>query len=98
MKTLTEIRRLLDAHRDTLTSRFGVQRIAIFGSYARQEQTPLSDVDIAVELERPLGWEIVDLYDYLEEILHARVDLATIEALKRKPYLWACIEKDFVHA
>ncbi len=98
MKTLTEIRRLLDAHRDTLTSRFGVQRIAIFGSYARQEQTPLSDVDIAVDLERPLGWEIVDLYDYLEEILHARVDLVTIEALKRKPYLWACIEKDVVHA
>lgn len=82
MKTLTEIRRLLDAHRDTLTSRFGVQRIAIFGSYARQEQTPLSDVDIAVELERPLGWEIVDLHDYLEEILHARVDLVTIERSK----------------
>lgn len=98
MKTLTEIRRLLDAHRDTLASRFGVQRIALFGSYARQEQTPLSDVDIAVELDRPLGWEIVDLHDYLEEILNTRVDLATIEALKRKPYLWACIEKDFVHA
>lgn len=79
-------------------SRFGVRRIFIFGSYAREEQTSQSDVDIAVELERPLGWEIVDLHDYLEEILNTRVDLTTIEALKRKPYLWASIEKDFVYA
>ncbi len=79
-------------------SRFGVRRIFIFGSYAREEQTSQSDVDIAVELERPLGWEIVDLHDYLEEILNTRVDLTTIEALKRKPYLWAFIEKDFVYA
>lgn len=98
MKSLTDIRHILDNHRETLTSRFGVRRVAIFGSYARQDQTPLSDVDIAVELERPLGWEIVDLHDYLEEILNIRVDLVTIEALKRKPYLWACIEKDFIHA
>lgn len=53
-------------------SRFGVRRIFIFGSYAREEQTSQSDVDIAVELERPLGWEIVDLHDYLEEILNTR--------------------------
>lgn len=98
MKSLTNIRHALDNHRETLLSRFGVRRIIIFGSYAREEQTSLSDVDIAVELERPLGWEIVDLHDYLEEILNTRVDLVTIEALKRKPYLWACIEKDFVHA
>ncbi|MCS6938012.1 MAG: nucleotidyltransferase domain-containing protein, partial [Roseiflexus sp.] len=67
MRSLTDIRHILDNHRETLTSRFGVRRVAIFGSYARQDQTPLSDVDIAVELERPLGWEIVDLHDYLEE-------------------------------
>ncbi|WP_297064377.1 nucleotidyltransferase family protein [Thermococcus sp.] len=35
--------------------------IAISGSYARGEETELSDVDILIEFARPVGWEIVDL-------------------------------------
>ena len=96
MKTLTEIRRLLNENRKTLMQRFGVKRIAIFGSYARNEHTLLSDVDILVELKSPLGWEIVDLHDYLEQLLEVRVDLSTLGALQRKPYLWESVRKDVV--
>lgn len=84
-------------HKEELRTRFGVQRIAIFGSYAREEQTPLSDVDRLVELERPIGWEIVDLHAYLEDVLGIEVDLATIGALRRKPLLWRAVQEDLVY-
>ena len=74
----------------------GVKRIAIFGSYARREETPLSDVDILVEPERPIGWEIVDLHDFLEELLGIKVDLVTAGALRRKPMLWESVQEDLV--
>lgn len=97
MKTLSEIRRLLAQHKAELRSRFGVRRLAVFGSFARDEATPLSDVDILVELERPLGWEIVDLHDYLEEVLGVQVDLVTEGALQRKPRLWESIRRDLIY-
>ena len=41
-----------------------------------------SDVDLLVEFSEPVGWEFIDLYDYLEQILGMKVDLATPGALK----------------
>jgi predicted nucleotidyltransferase len=97
MKTLPDILRLLDEHKAELWERFGVRRLAIFGSYARGEATPVSDVDILVDLERPIGWEVVDLHDYLEALLGVRVDLVTEGALRRKPSLWEEVREDLIH-
>ena len=77
MRTLGERLSILARHKPELRARFGVRELAIFGSYARGEATPVSDVDILVALERPLGWEIVDLRDYLEALLGLPVDLLT---------------------
>ena len=96
-KTLDEIRAVLQEHKDILQTRFHVRRIGIFGSYARGEHTPQSDVDIFVELEHPVGWEIVDLQQYLEQILGIRVDLLTAGAARRKPRLWQYIEEDIIY-
>ncbi|RMG51411.1 MAG: nucleotidyltransferase [Acidobacteria bacterium] len=98
MKTLQQIQAILSQHKDELHARFGVRRIGIFGSYARAENTPVSDVDILVELERPIGWEIVDLHRYLEERLALKVDLVTAGAVRRKPLLWQSIQEDLVYA
>ncbi len=97
MRTLAEIRRLLAEHKGTLRERFGVRRLALFGSYARGDATPLSDVDILVVLERPIGWEIVDLQEDLETLLGMPVDLVTEGALRRKPRLWEQVQKDLIH-
>jgi len=51
-------------------------------------------VDILVEFDRPIGWEIVDLHDYLEDFLGIRVDLVTPGALKRKPSLWQSVKEE----
>lgn len=97
MRALPEIRRILREHKDTLRERFGVRSLAIFGSYARGEAKEGSDLDILVEFERPVGWEIADLHRYLEELLGMRVDLVTPGALKRKPLLWQAVQEDLTY-
>ena len=87
MRTPAQIQTILRAHRHTLRKTYGVRRIGIFGSRARGDNTPLSDVDILVELEAPVGGEIVDLHSFLEDVLAIRVDLVTQGAVARKPLL-----------
>ena len=96
MPTLEAIRTLIADHQDELRRRYGVRVVGIFGSYARGEAGPGSDVDLLVELERPVGWEIVDVKDYLESLLELPVDLVTRGALRRKPRLKELIEEDLV--
>ena len=76
------IKRLSD-HKDELRDRFGVTSIAIFGSTARDEARPDSDVDTLIEIERPAGFfEVSRVKFYLEELLDTKVDLATPGALR----------------
>jgi len=97
MKTLPDILRFLDEHKAELRERFGVRRLAIFGSYAHGEATPVSDVDILVDLKRSIVWEVMDLHDYPEAILGIRVDLVTEGALRRKPALWEEVQEDSIY-
>ena len=75
MKGVEEIRTILRAHQSEPKNRYHVEEIALFGSYARGEQTPSSDLDILVTLNAPLGWEFVDLCDHLAELLGTKVDV-----------------------
>jgi len=93
---LAEIEEILRAHKEELRQKFGVSSIAIFGSYARGEQTELSDVDILVEFEGPIGWEIVDLKDYLESLLGIQVDLITKNAAMSRRRFWNEIKDELV--
>ena len=95
--TLAEIQTALQSHWQTLYEADRVRRIGVSGSCARLEGTPLSDVDILVELEGPVGWEIVDLHRYLENSLGVDVDLVTQGAVVRKPLLWESIQEDLIH-
>ncbi|MDP2983054.1 MAG: nucleotidyltransferase family protein [Candidatus Latescibacter sp.] len=81
---MLEIESILKTHKDVLAARFHVKCIGVFGSYARNEETRGSDVDILVEFSEPVGWELFDLKDYLEEILEKPVDIVTKNALKRQ--------------
>ncbi len=67
--------------------RFGVESIAVFGSVARNEASPDSDVDLLVEFhpeERVGVFRFLELKEYLESILGSRVDLVTRDGLKRQ--------------
>ena len=63
--------------------RYQVQRASIFGSIARGEDTPESDIDILVELNDNLSLlDFVALKLELEEVLQKRVDLVEKKTLK----------------
>jgi len=95
MKTLEEIKNILALHQKELEEAFKVKRLAIFGSYARGEQTEASDLDILVEFREPVGFEFFRLARFLEEILQIKVDLVTPDAIKenRRKY----IEEDLTY-
>jgi len=80
------IKEILLAHRQELRKKYGVKEIGIFGSYARKENRKDSDIDILVEIEKPMGFfTFIKLERYLSELLGAKVDLVTKNALK--PYI-----------
>ena len=94
MKDRNQILTILRKHAPFLRERFKVKRIGVFGSYARGHEKGTSDVDILVDLHGPIGWEYVDLKEYLEKILEIDVDLVTVKALK--PQLREVILKEVV--
>jgi predicted nucleotidyltransferase len=81
MKSAEEIRAILKECLPEITKEYGVSSIGVFGSYARGEASPQSDIDIIVEFNRPIGWELVDLADFLESRLHHKVDLVIRRSL-----------------
>jgi len=64
---------------------FGVQSVAVFGSFCRNEMTEKSDVDILVDFFRPIGlFEFARLKIFLTEIMGREVDLITADALHKR--------------
>jgi len=82
MNTRQEIVETLKTHTPFLKEKFNIGTIGIFGSYARDEASETSDVDLLVSFTQPIGWEFIELHDFLEEILGKKVDLATVNSLK----------------
>lgn len=77
MSTKEEIIQALQENYPYLASEYGVKRIGLFGSYAKDRPTETSDVDIVVEFDRPIGFRFTALAEYLENLLGKRVDLLT---------------------
>lgn len=97
MKIIEEIKRIIKRHKAEIREKYGVIIVGIFGSYTRGEQRETSDVDIIVELERPMGLKFYELWDYLENILGIKVDVLTLSALKQKTLVWENVKEDIVY-
>ncbi|MBB4155471.1 hypothetical protein GGQ80_003394 [Sphingomonas jinjuensis] len=87
----------LRTHRDQLYA-MGIEHVAIFGSTARDEAAPNSDLDLAVTLrsDMRLGWDYFDLDERVGKLLGVSVDL--ISDPGRRPRLQAAIERDRIDA
>ncbi|PIG91568.1 nucleotidyltransferase family protein [Gloeocapsopsis sp. IPPAS B-1203] len=76
-------------------AKFGVKAIALFGSVARDEARPDSDIDILVEFEgTPTFRNYVKLNRYLEDLLGRKVDLVDWDTLR--PEIRSNVEKDII--
>ena len=67
-----------------LHEKYAVSEIGLFGSFSNDSYTDDSDIDIIVELERPIGWKFFTLEIYLEKIFGRKIDLVTKNALKEQ--------------
>lgn len=89
-----EVLHILSAHRSEL-SHAGVRTLACFGSVARDEARPDSDIDMLVEFTRqPNFTSYMNLKFLLEDLLGRRVDLVTPKAIR--PQMRAGIEKEMI--
>jgi uncharacterized protein len=89
---------ILVAHRDALRAR-GVRHAALFGSVARGEGRPDSDVDILIELEPEADIDLfgyVGLRRYIAELFTGPVDVVDKDALK--PHVRPPAESDAIYA
>jgi uncharacterized protein len=87
METREGVVQLIRQNYPFLTTRYGVKRIGLFGSYAAGRPQAGSDVDLLIEFERTPGLQIVELTDYLETLLGCSVDILTpagIEAIRSR--------------
>jgi predicted nucleotidyltransferase len=78
-----QVIRIIKSQNETLSQQFGVKSLALFGSVARGDATPGSDVDLLVEFNRPVGYfGLFALQDHLESLFGCAVDLGTPDSLK----------------
>ena len=69
-----------------IAKRHGVDRIYLFGSYARGEATPQSDIDLCVDAAAIRGmFAMGSLYADLEDALKKQLDIVTVRSLKYNP-------------
>jgi predicted nucleotidyltransferase len=94
-KTREDVLSLIEQNQAAL-KKLGVRRLGLFGSYARGEATPESDLDFVVELSDKSFDAYMDLKNFLEELFRSRVDLITVGSIK--PRLLPIIQREAVYA
>jgi|WetSurMetagenome_2_1015567.scaffolds.fasta_scaffold1453890_1 uncharacterized protein len=95
MNSQEKIISLLSEHKESLSTKYHIEALGLFGSYSRNDYNKNSDVDILVEFTQSVGIELIDLADELEEILHKKVDIVTKKGIK--PRYLQHILKDLVY-
>lgn len=96
MTNRSHILHFLKEHKNELEERFGVTKIGLFGSYARNEQHTNSDIDLAVELQSENKFRsFFALKEYLEHALHTSIDLGIESTLK--PVVKTSIQEEIIY-
>lgn len=92
MKSKQEVVELLRRARPELERKFGITRLALFGSHVHGDATEQSDVDVLVDFDPRLGLRFVDLAEHIEAVLGMRADVISRRAIP--PHRWAEIESE----
>lgn len=82
MNSKEEILNKLESLLPYLKGEYSVKSIGLFGSFADDTFDKDSDIDLLVELDKPIGWKFFTLQLFLEKELSRKVDLVTQKALK----------------
>ena len=94
--TKSDVLNYLKEHYQEFHNQYNVEKIGLFGSYARDEATKDSDIDIFVTM-KPNMFDMIAIKEQIEEDLHKKVDI--IRKHKNiKPFFLEMINKDLIYA
>jgi predicted nucleotidyltransferase len=93
---LPVVQRIVHERRNEIRERYGVQKIGVFGSVSRQEESWDSDIDILIDfIPGQAKYRcFIDLAELLESLFDRRVDLITVNGLS--PYMRPAIEREVI--
>ena len=92
----TNILNYLKEHYSEFKNKYNVEKIGLFGSYARDEATENSDIDIFVKM-KPSLFDMVAIKEQIENDLDRKVDIIR-EHKNIKPIFLKMIQKDLIYA
>lgn len=86
----------LRKNKDFLEKEFGVTKIALFGSFARDEAHQESDIDLLIETKIPSYFNRHNLKEHLESHFNRKVDIGYFNSVR--VFIRLRIEKDLIYA
>ena len=92
----TNILNYLKEHYSEFKNKYNVEKIGLFGSYARDEATENSDIDIFVKM-KPSLFDMVAIKEQIENDLNKKVDIIR-EHKNIKPIFLKMIQKDLIYS
>jgi len=94
--TINELVLRLKDIKSELKQQFGIEQIALFGSYARGKANEESDIDIAVtSMKEKKYFTLTSAMKYLEEKLYKKVDLGFFDSIR--PFVKKRIKADLIY-
>jgi len=93
--TKVNILNYLKEHYQEFKTKYQVEKIGLFGSYARDEATQESDIDIFVTM-KPSLFDMVAIKEQIESDLHTKVDIIR-EHKNIKPFFLQMIQKEVIY-
>jgi len=94
--TKEDILQILKEQKEYLQKSYEVDKIGLFGSYAKGLQTQQSDIDIYVEFKNKTFKNIAGLWVYLEELYHKKIDLVH-KHKQSKGAIFEAIQKEVIY-
>ena len=101
MKSVSQVNKdtilvFLRKHKGFLEKEFGVTEIALFGSYARGEETAASDIDLLIKMNVVKFRNRLRLRDFLEKHFNKKVDVSFFDSVRK--YIMYNIEEELAYA
>lgn len=94
--TKTIILDFLKAHKQELEDRFGIEKLALFGSYAKNEEKEDSDIDLVViEMRKKNAFTLINAKKFLSESLKKEVDLGLLDSMR--PFIRSRIQQEMIY-
>lgn len=96
MNTKQEIINSLHQHKSELNEKFGIEKLALFGSFAKDEQSEKSDIDLlVVQMKKKNAITLIKAKNFISDVLGRDVDLGLLDSLR--PFIRNRVEKEMIY-